>query len=128
MEGPKIQWMFNSCGECLSCSSVYSRILKKQDLVPVKECLSSRVDELTSKNGGKQAKRQKIPSAVPFCVCYHEKVLPRLGDSSNTSNDPDLGWVFPLSFKISIFKIRIKIDKKNCHGSPSCSGFSYFQV
>lgn len=60
-----VQEDFWSC-----CSSISARILKKQVLTPVRECLSKK-DQLTSKGEGKQAESRSL--LLPMWVPSHFK-------------------------------------------------------
>lgn len=54
-------------------------ILKWPSWMPVKGCLSSRVDELASGSwSGEQAKSKSFLPCMPFAVGCHPKVWPRL--------------------------------------------------
>lgn len=57
--------------------------------VPVKECLSSWIYELTSENGGQRQKRKTSFLHVFYLGCQ-EKVWTSFGVGLLTSNDPDL--------------------------------------
>jgi hypothetical protein len=46
---------------------VFVGILKKRVLIPLKECLSNRIDELESKSEGKQAKDKSFLLPCLFC-------------------------------------------------------------
>jgi hypothetical protein len=62
---------------------VYTGILKKEVLTPVKECLSSRIYELSSKSESKQAKTPffhfLLCGLPPACIAqvYSESSYPK---------------------------------------------------
>lgn len=81
---------------CLRWLLVYVGVLKKQVLIPVKECLSSRVDELGSESKGGQAKNQQLPSSVFFYVGCSQKMWLRVSVGLLIATNADLGQVIQL--------------------------------
>lgn len=76
---------------CLSWLLVFVGVPKKQVLILVKECLSSRVDELGSESKNEQTKKQQLPSSMFFYVGCSQKVWLRISIGLLISANADLG-------------------------------------
>lgn len=73
---------------------VFSLCWNSEEVIPAKESLNNRIDELASKNEGKQAKSKTSNFHFLFYGPI-QKIWPRFRVVLLTSKDPDLGQVFP---------------------------------
>lgn len=79
---PRIQQFFTAHSQISQLVFGQCWNLKKQALIPVKECLSNGTDELARESEGKPTKHESFLSSMS-----HQKVRPRFRVDHSTSND-----------------------------------------